>query len=229
MFKLNLVDEPTVVPVVTTPVVAPAAQEAPVNQLADITARIEAMQKRQDELARSPVIAPVAPEIAAVDPTDFLLDPTNAVAQVVASTLARERWLNEKASTDAANASAVVLAAVPDAKEVQSSDGFKAFLGANPSANRLYSEGIKSVDANAVTLALTLYKAQPASTVDTSKAAQAEAVQATVAQEASGVPSIAPQTFSRSALEKIRMENPEQYVRMNDAIVAAYATGNITP
>lgn len=90
MFTVNLVEE-NVAP--APAVAAPAeATPSPANkQFDEVLARIDALQARQNALA-TPVAVQAAPEVPAIDSTDFLLDPAGSVAKVVAATMQRQQW-----------------------------------------------------------------------------------------------------------------------------------------
>lgn len=218
MFEFKIVEAEEVKPVVAAPVAAPAVVVP--SALDNALARLEALQAKQEAVAK---VVPVAPVMPQIDPTDALLDPISAQLKVTEFVLAKRDFEANQAREAQEKASQAVLDVIPDAREFQKSAEFKAALAASPSLNKLYTEGLVSVNADNVILALELAKARGASTV-----ANTGNTEVTVASNATGVPMVATQSFSRSALERMQRDDPEGYARMSDQVLEAYRNGNIT-
>lgn len=221
MFTLKLVDEPVAAPAPVATPAAPAVVVPSGPSLTDLLAKVEALTALAQPKAVTE--APKAPEIPKFDDTDFILNPSKVVSDVVLATLQRQSWDQAEAVRVRQEATAKVLSAMPDALDTQKSEGFKAFVASNAAVAKLYGDAVSQVNPDNVLLSLQLYAASSATTP-----AAAESNPAVQPVAPSGMVANGSTTFSRAALETLQRVDPDKYAQMSDQIMEAYRTGNIT-
>lgn len=198
-------------------------------------------EKRQNDLQSA---GPQTQEIE-IDPAEFLQNPRRVMDEYYESRKAQDTEYkvleNRLNQIEGQLGQASMHQAHPDAQQVFASPEFAQWLQSNPQRAMLAQSAVQSGNTDLATYLLSEYKerqslSQPSQVVtqDPLAAQQQNEIQAAqeVSTETSSTGNTAGESkprFSRAKLVNLKINNPDEYERMNDQIVLAYHEGRVDP
>jgi len=194
------------------------------NELGNLRSTFEAMASAQS--------VPAQPEPEPVEEADFFVDPQKAVDARISNHPALQQAREMAQKLQYAQALATLKQRHPDIEEVMQSEGFKAWVTANPSRVRRLQNADQSGDVDEADDLISTYK-QVTQTVNTAKRAEQQAQKkavknATVSGNRSNPDAASSKrVYRRADIRQLMRSDPDRYDALQPEIMQAYAEGRV--
>jgi hypothetical protein len=172
-------------------------------------------------------IQPTQPEEEVVEEPDYYDNPQAAVDKAIKKALKPlEDTLNQSARRAARDK---LIATHPDAEQLAGTDEFQRWINESPVRTRLFKDAHEGFDLEAANELLGTYKSLNATNAVTTQAAKAEQEQTLRAAtlETGGTGETGKKIMRRSDLIRMRINDPDRYMSMQDEILRAYQEGRV--
>ena len=209
----------------TTPAVSPELEQA----------RLEAEQYRQlSDRLLGMIGQPIESQQGEVDNealiAEFEKDPQAFIAKVASQAIQNHPDLVEAKETveelAAREARQALAAEVEDYEQVLASGEFKQYIQENPTVGRLLVEANAANDAKTVAGILKLYKSLSGGSQEQTSGGTAQRRDPANSSRSTGGTS-GGKIFSREAIKRLIVENPQEYARLQGEIDRAYKEGRV--
>ncbi len=198
-------------------------------------------EKRLDDLQKSG--AP-QPEEIKIDPTEFLSDPTRVMneyyEQRKSQDTAYQALENRLNQLEGQLGQVQVAQTYEDVDQITADPQFHAWVKASPHRQGIAVNAIQNRDANSLSFLLSEWKERQALLNQGQPAQEQDPLQTQQQQEIQAAQQVSTETgstgnatssnkprFSRAKLVQLKINNPDEYERMNDQIVLAYHEGRV--
>lgn len=193
---------------------------------------VHEVRSMADELLKRSLATPVQKEepVQNQPEVDFFENPAEAVAKTVENHPAVKQAKQAAAELQRMKTAQKLAEKHPDFATIAQDTGFVDWVKASPIRLNLYAKADAEFDFDSADELLSTYKSikqvqQQVATVDNNKQREQQMKAASV--DVGGTGEASKKVYRRADLIRLRMENPDRYMALQDEIMAAYADGRV--